>query len=867
MVRVTLEIVLSSQKTTESRGGRRGLGLGRLVLATTLTLLVSCSGPAPQVVDPLGTGPAPDEQGEGAAFNVEQEFRATQKPVVFEFDVLKHVNYTAVSLTDLVSESGKAALECEQERGDSGVDGPGHRCAIRHVAELELGANTLIVASVERAWRADETTWGHTTDILLGKPVSLNDEQECCRVDLVGRYPAAQVNSWRTTTNLTLHRDAVAVYQDETVLCIEEVVEEGPGSTWLDGTGPLDEAWTPSVRGHRVAAFRYSARSGLMERAAEADRECPQRGYAYLLAPSLDDGRLDVRTVLAASGEVRQIATNGEGLVAEAANGVITLWTGERKASWQLRGHRAPITALAFSSDAATLYSADLSGRIAVWDVLTGAHQTLTIGRPIFDLALAPDQAHLALALRGTPTVAILTLSDQALTPMETEKAAWTVAFASDGALAAGGEGWLGVWDVEPSDAASQHARLRTEARTAELATGALDVAFDGAQLYVADAKGALSRWTASPLILEATVEHPAPAPLRPERLSIAVGDDGVFSSSADGQVFFWRGERETALDFEADPRASLTLSAGVLQASGPNGGVLRWSERLQSELTPLNPVPQLESEEPQAVSLLALGDLLAPESQPPNSEELFAWLSVAQARGDAIAGHGDAIYVQEGETIRVLSTSGAAPRTIASDPSITELVVSPDGGKLFGASADFVRTWPLPAAKTFLDKVHTLGAPRDLESSADGDVLALLGASTVEIWRTEGKSTTTQTIELADASALALSADGKWLALRTSSELQVIDLLSNGVQRRSLLGAAGGVAFGEAGQLVCLSGLRGGDEWWTQTWVLDPANGAWAGETQQFGGLEGADEALLSTTADKIMVTRDETVFTFDLQ
>lgn len=844
---------MSSLKTARSWGTRtQRWGLVRVSrVVVLLALLAACSGTAPQVA---------------VEAPVEPEFRPTENPVVFEFDVLKHVDYSGISLPDLVSESGKAALQCESERGDSGVDGPGHRCELRDVTPLELGPDLLLVASVERDWRADKATWGHTTDILVGKPVALTEAQECCRVELVGRYPAAQVNSWRSTTNLTLHRDAVATYQDETVLCIEEVVEEGPGSAWLDATSALDAAWSPGVRGHRVAAFRFSARSGLMERAAAADRECPQRGYGYLLPPSLDEDRLDVRTALGAAGEVQQVATGSNGWVAEATEGVITVWTGERKAAYQLRGHRAPITALTFSADAETLYSADLSGRVVVWELRTGDRSVLSAERPIYDLALAPDEKHVALALRGAPTVALMRLLGGTLTPLDSEDAAWSVAFAPDGALAVGGEGWLGVWDVDPGDAVSQRGHLRAEPRVAEHASSVLDVAFDGTKLYVADAKGALSRWTATPLALEVTMDHPAPAPLRPERLSVVSSADGVFSSAADGQVFLWRGERESALAFEAAPRSGVAVADGVLQASGPNGGVIRWSERLQSELAPLNRVPVVEFDEPESVALLDVGDLLAPDPEAPlEADVVEAFLSIVEVAGGFMTAHGGVLYVLDQDSVRVVNTTGAAAKPMASDESIRLLAVSRGGGKLFGASDEFVRTWPLPGGKTLPDKMHALGDPRQLASSADGSVVALLGGSSVEVWRTVDEKAADDVYETVGASAIALSGDGAWLAIRVGSELWLRNFATDEVQRRTLLSSEGGLAFSEAGQLVCLNVLEGG-EWAAQTWMLSATGDAWVDESHQFGALEGATTLVLSTNADHVWAVQGETLSRFDL-
>src|SRR5262249_11047570 len=131
-----------------------------------------------------------------------------------------------------------------------------------------------------------------------------------------------------------------------------------------------------------------------------------------------------------------------------------------------LRGHTAPVTALAYAPDGGSLVSGSGDGAVKVWDVAPMPDPNILTDHKgwLGSLAFSPDGKTLGVAGRHDLTVKLVDLATRQVSILRGHKQPmWFVAFAPDGrTLASGGEEpgvWL--WDVPAQKLAErfQHGR------------------------------------------------------------------------------------------------------------------------------------------------------------------------------------------------------------------------------------------------------------------------------------------------------------------------------------------------------------------------------------------------------------------------
>jgi WD40 repeat protein/tRNA A-37 threonylcarbamoyl transferase component Bud32 len=432
-----------------------------------------------------------------------------------------------------------------------------------------------------------------------------------------------------------------------------------------------------------------------------------------------------------------------------------------------LRGHSAPIHALAFSPDGKRLASGSMDATVKLWDVTAGKEMASLPGHSdiVQSVAFSADGKTLA-SPSSDGSVKLWTVAtgqERASLPLR----AWAVAFAPDGqTLAVAGDGGLHLCDavtgqqggVLPDPRWRAHAlAFSQDGRTLAIATGHITRVLDG---LLAQAPRVLT-------------EHSAPA------TAVAFTPDGrvLASGSQDHTIRLWdavTGQGRAILRGHKGAVSSVAFDKGgrTLASASYDQTVKLWDVAAGTELATFRG----HAGKIHSIAFCEHNQVWASAGE---DHTIKLWNAATGKALATLRGHAEAVYA---------------------------VVFSRDGKLLASASDDgTVKLWDALTGKERYTLRGHVGPVLAVAFSPDGDNLASASGGQgeqgrwygeVKLWDIgTGMARTTFRGHGSFVTALAFSPDGRDLA--SGSEDQIVKLWDavTGQERATLKGAAGAVA------------------------------------------------------------------------
>jgi WD40 repeat protein len=527
------------------------------------------------------------------------------------------------------------------------------------------------------------------------------------------------------------------------------------------------------------------------------------------------------RLVQVAPVKAVAFAPDGATLAAAGQDGTVSLWdvaARRRLAQWEVS--KGAIRAVAFTPDGHRLAAAGLDGRVHVWDVA---------GRvPVWDLATAAESVE-AVAFSPDGRILAASGSDHRVLLWDLPsgrsagalpaggKASDLAFFPDSGRLATtGDDGRVTVWDV----------RTRTVVATYDTGTPtvhAVAVSPDGNWLAAGGDSRDISLWQVEGERRTAVL-HGQNGAIR--SLSFTPDSTRLVSAAADQQAMVWevaRGQKLTSLSGHTSSLNAVTVSPDghTVAAAGDDRWTLIWDLAGPPGLGNTAPVNGLAVDAAGTTySSAADGSVLAwreaANTGDPGTGSSIRSLVAGGVPATGIAIRSDGRLIAEGRTNDTITLLDPADgRTVATltghVDQVRAVAFAPTGTLLASGGADrTVRLWRDGRAVT------VLVAPRRVNTiafSPDGRMLASGGqAGSIVLW---DPVTGTRSGSLPAASAdildLAISPDGRWLAAAAGTgDILVYNLTTGGgpTVLHGHSGPAQAVAFSPDGQLLASGGL-----------------------------------------------------------
>jgi WD40 repeat protein len=291
------------------------------------------------------------------------------------------------------------------------------------------------------------------------------------------------------------------------------------GHTLASGRGDAVRLWDPDSGAERFPKL-IGHRAAVTTLAASSD--------GRVVASGADDVRLwrpsgEPLGSIQASGAALALSPDGHLLAAGGRDRLIHLFI-DGKPAGELKGHRHPLKALAFSSDGKTLASGDAQATVRIWDVGTRRE----VHR--IDMKSGPDELALAFSPDGRTLACAGAWNDSSFLPKGGINIQGVEMTPKDGYLVL-------LWDV----ATGKEVR-RLTGLTADI--GSVAFSPDGRLVAAASRDGRIARWEASTGkdVLYILAHPPRPDSGTPAAPAVAFTSDGrtLVSAGADDTVRCW---------------------------------------------------------------------------------------------------------------------------------------------------------------------------------------------------------------------------------------------------------------------------------------------------------------------------------------
>ncbi len=170
------------------------------------------------------------------------------------------------------------ALVCPRRRSATQPEDPATmRCAFSPLATLPT--SPALRAGLSETSYEHDGMYGYSEDVVLVSRTPSGAER------VVGTLTQRQVDVYDASSVLRMRRQRVVRARGGDILCVESVIECGPGLFTLMERG--GRPYRPHARSRGVDAFRLTP-AGTLERAAALDGLCPARGYQSFVPPLRD---------------------------------------------------------------------------------------------------------------------------------------------------------------------------------------------------------------------------------------------------------------------------------------------------------------------------------------------------------------------------------------------------------------------------------------------------------------------------------------------------------------------------------------------------------------------------------------------------
>ncbi|MBI5489260.1 MAG: hypothetical protein HY905_18130 [Deltaproteobacteria bacterium] len=155
------------------------------------------------------------------------------------------------------------------------------RCRLGTAGTLRVGGADYVLGLMTGSFEWDGM-YGYTEAVAIGVPLGPVDSGACCRARVV-----AVVTQWDhgvhdSGSRVVIQRARVADVDGDgtTELCLEEIIEDGPGLFEVFDLEDAGRVWEPATRERKATAFRIDPASiGLIP----VRGRCPDSGYELLI--------------------------------------------------------------------------------------------------------------------------------------------------------------------------------------------------------------------------------------------------------------------------------------------------------------------------------------------------------------------------------------------------------------------------------------------------------------------------------------------------------------------------------------------------------------------------------------------------------
>lgn len=562
-----------------------------------------------------------------------------------------------------------------------------------------------------------------------------------------------------------------------------------------------------------------------------------------LLAAAAGDGTVGlwdpvrgmrVATLPGHPGRAAGVAFNGDGtrlasVGVDGTKGTIVVWDVPARQPTARFEETDPGSAVAFSADGTRLATTTTTGGIVLRDLRAGTRTVLAArARPVTSLTFSADGTLLASA-DGHDAPKVWDAATGALVAELAAERVVSVAFGATGYVLAGSADDRGVrlWDLTGRRPAPLPP-LPLAGRYAWTISAPA-----GDRIAVADENGAVTVWDFRRGVPLQTFQDRG----RTETVSVTLSPDGTFLASAgfNGTIVVHDLAGTPFGGFTAEVKDVKSSPDGTLVASAGSDGTVRLWDAAGRPAGTLAGHP----DEVQAVAFSPDGRLLATVTR---TNLVTVWdvgrrEPVAPRLTTTGAGVSTDVAFDATGTVLAAATLGhslwdvrdlARPADITARFGariVTSLAFSPDGSRLYGASAGgYVNVWDVGTGRQLRRAGTGQSAVQDIAVSPDGAVLATAGDSrTVKLWdAASGAELATLGGHTAPVQVLAFSRDGRRLASAGDDHTVVVWDLAT---RRPLVTLSGhgarvrGLAFTAAGTLV-----SGAEDGRLVSWSFDAA-------------------------------------------